>query len=53
MQKPYLVAGLLLLAGSGLAVGGVFVLTGPGWALLTAALPCLLLGAIVVRGMRG
>lgn len=38
-------------AGSGLAVYGVFLLAGAGWAMLAAALPCFLLSAIILRGL--
>ena len=52
MTKPFVVAGLLLLAGTGLAVGGVFMLAGSGWALVAAAVPCLALSIVIARGAR-
>lgn len=44
-------AGLLLLLGAGLLVGGVFLLAGPGWALIAAAQVCIVAGGILVRGL--
>jgi hypothetical protein len=38
--------------GAGLAVAGVYVLVGAGWALIAGAVPCLLLTAVLVRGLR-
>lgn len=43
---------LALLAGSGLTVCGVYVLAGAGWAMLAGAVPCFLLSAILLRGLR-
>ena len=40
-----------LAAGSALAVAGIYLLAGAGWALLAAAVPMCLLGAILVRGV--
>lgn len=45
---------LCLYLGFALLVWGVFVLVGQGWALVTASLPFLGLGAVLSRGlMRG
>lgn len=46
-----IVATLSLIAGIGCGVGGVYLLAGAGWALIAAATPCLMLGAVVVRGL--
>jgi hypothetical protein len=43
---------LSLLASFGLIVGGVYVLAGLGWALVAGAVPCLLLSAVIVRGLK-
>ena len=48
---PHAVATLALLSGIGLAVAGVYVLAGTGWALLAGALPLLLLSAVLIRGL--
>lgn len=49
--SPHSVATVALLAGIGLAVSGVYVLTGAGWALLAGAVPLLLLSAVLIRGL--
>lgn len=49
--SPHVVASLSLLAGIALAVSGVYVLAGTGWALLAGAAPLLLLAAVLIRGM--
>lgn len=43
---------LLLLAGTGLLVGGVYELAGRGWALISAAVACLLPAGVLIRGVR-
>lgn len=48
---PPLLALLALLAGSGLAVAGVYLLAGTGWALIAGAVPLLLLAATILRGL--
>lgn len=42
---------LAVLSGVGLAVGGVYLLAGPGWAMLAGAAPCFLLSAVILRGL--
>lgn len=51
ITSPPVVATLTLFAGLGLAVAGVFVLFGLGWALLAGAAPLLLLAAVLIRGL--
>jgi hypothetical protein len=48
---PTLLAFASLLIGVGLAVYGVLLLAGLGWALIAAALPFLLLATILIRGL--
>jgi len=48
---PALLAIVLLLAGTALAAYGVDMLFGRGWALITAAVPFLVIGAILLRGI--
>jgi hypothetical protein len=48
---PHVVAAFTMLAGIGLAVCGIYVLAGFGWALLAGAAPLLLLSAVLVRGL--
>ena len=48
---PPLLALLALLAGCGLAVAGVHLLAGTGWALIAGAVPLLLLAATIFRGL--
>jgi len=45
------VAGAALLGGSALIVAGVYVLAGAGWALIAAAPPFLVFGAVLARGL--
>lgn len=42
---------VLLCAGAALAVSGVYVLAGQGWALLTAAPLCVGAAALILRGL--
>jgi hypothetical protein len=42
---------LLILSAAGLTVGGVYVLTGLGWALLAGAAPCAVLAWLILRGL--
>lgn len=44
-------AAVALFAGVGLAVAGIYVLAGAGWALLAGSSPLLLLAAIIIRGL--
>lgn len=48
---PLGVACLALLAGIGLAVSGVYVLAGLGWALIAGAVPLFGLSAALLRGL--
>ncbi|MBB1060416.1 hypothetical protein [Marilutibacter spongiae] len=52
MNSTILVVMLLLVLGLGLAVAGVYLLAGPGWALLTAASGPLGLASVILRGAR-
>jgi hypothetical protein len=51
MNKPQLAALLALAAGAVLAIAGVYVLAGPGWALLAGSAPCFGLFAVIQRGL--
>lgn len=42
---------LALFLGCGLAVYGVYLLAGMGWACLAGAMPLLLLGLVLLRGL--
>lgn len=44
-------AALALAGGLGLAISGIYVLAGSGWALLASSVPLLLLGTIIIRGL--
>lgn len=48
---PVTVAVSAAIVGVGMAVGGVFLLAGTGWALIAAAAPCVGLSAITFRGL--
>lgn len=50
--NPIAVAVLVLLVGTGLAVAGVYLLAGPGWALIAGALPFLVFALVIFRGVR-
>lgn len=49
--SPPVAALLALLVGAGLAIAGVYRLAGLGWALITGAVPPLLLAMIILRGL--
>lgn len=51
MSRAVAVSCLALVAGSGLAVGGVYELAGPGWALLAGAAPCFIVSWLILRGL--
>lgn len=51
LVSPTAIAIYCALAGSGLAVAGVYLLCGTGWALLAASIPLLLLAVILFRGL--
>ena len=51
MNMPLLIFVLSALAGLLLAVAGVFVVSGPGWALIASALALLLVAAFVRKGL--
>jgi len=40
------------IVGSGCAVGGVYVLSGLGWALIAGSAACFLICAVLFRGVR-
>lgn len=44
------IGALALLAGAGLIVAGTYVLAGLGWSLIAGAVPCLAIGAVIMRG---
>jgi hypothetical protein len=48
---PAHVAALTFSAGVGLAVAGVQVLAGTGWALIAGAVPLLLVAGVLIRGL--
>lgn len=53
MNHTHQVAALGAIAtGTALAVAGVFVLAGIGWALIAAALPCFGLVGMIQKGLR-
>jgi hypothetical protein len=47
-----IVGALSFTLGTGLTLYGVLLLAGPGWALVAAAVPCFLLSAVILRGLR-
>ena len=49
--NPLFVGAALLLLAAALAVAGVFLLLGLGWALVAAAVPTFFAGVIVLRGV--
>lgn len=46
-----ILACVTLLCGCALAIGGMYVLAGLGWALVGAAVPFLLFAAVIIRGL--
>lgn len=48
--SPITYAAAALTVASALAVAGVFLLAGAGWAMVVAAVPFLLFGLVVLRG---
>lgn len=48
---PGNVAAIMLAIGSCLAVGGVYILAGTGWAMLTASVPFVAVSAVLIRGL--
>jgi len=53
MKLPHLIFLLSVLAGSGLIVGGVYVLLGTGWALLASGVALLMFAGFLRRGLTG
>jgi hypothetical protein len=51
LNLPIALAVVTLLSGIGLAVGGVYLLAGLGWALIAAAVPFALLSSVLIRGL--
>lgn len=49
--SPPSVAVVSFVAGSSLAVAGVYQLAGPGWALIAGSVPLLLLSVVLIRGL--
>lgn len=52
MTSTMAVACLSFATAGGLAVGGVYVLTGAGWALIAGAIVSAAFGWLIVRGIR-
>jgi hypothetical protein len=52
MNKPQIAALCALAAGAALAIAGVYVLAGPGWALIAGSVSCFGLFAVIQRGRR-
>ena len=50
LSAPF-IAAVSLLLGAGMAVAGVYVLAGLGWALLSGSAPFLLLFVVLARGL--
>lgn len=51
LNVPVTVAVSTALVGTGLAVGGVFLLAGLGWALVAASIPFIGVSAVIFRGL--
>lgn len=49
--SPHAVAALALLLAAGLAIAGVYLLAGLGWALIAGAVPLLLFALTILRGL--
>lgn len=49
---PPAAALLALVLGAALAIGGVYVLAGAGWAMLAGSAPCFGLAGVILRGVR-
>jgi hypothetical protein len=49
--SPHGVAALTGAAGCALAIGGVYILAGTGWALIAAAGPLVLVSILLLRGI--
>ena len=43
---------ILLVLGASMAVAGVYILAGTGWALIAGAVPVILLALTIFRGMK-
>jgi hypothetical protein len=52
MNKHLLAALVALAAGAAMAIAGVYVLAGPGWALIAGSVPCFGLSWVIQRGVR-
>lgn len=51
ISTPGFLAFAALLCGGGLAIAGVHILAGFGWAMIAAAVPLLAAGAVLLRGV--
>ena len=51
LLSPDSIAACALLSGIGLTVAGVYLLAGTAWALIAGAVPLLLLGGVLLRGI--
>jgi len=49
--SPAAIAAATFFLGASLAVAGVYVLAGIGWALIASSVPALLLASILIRGL--
>lgn len=52
MNWAAITASVALVSGVGMVIAGTYLLAGPGWSLLVGACPFLLLGAVILRGLR-
>lgn len=51
-MAPIILLVVMLVTGASCLVAGVFLLSGPGWALIAAAVQCLVIAVVLVRGLR-
>lgn len=51
MKAALVAAALAFVASAGLVVAGVYVLAGPGWALVAGGVPFFVFGAVIMRGL--
>lgn len=51
LVSPGLLSAVFLLLGCAMLIAGVYLLVGLAWALIAGALPVLLLGGVLLRGV--
>lgn len=51
LVSPSLLSAVFLLAGCVMLIAGVYLLVGLGWALIAGAVPVLLIGGVLLRGL--